>query len=658
MSTQAPPGRIRIAADTGGTFTDIVAWDGGHLTVHKLPSTPGDPSAAVLAGVAAVLAAGGAAPALLIHGSTVATNALLEGRVARTAVVTNRGFEDLLVIGRQARPRLYALHTPARAPLVAEGLRLGVAGRLDESGAELEPLDGDAVARLVAQVQATGAESVAVALLHSYANPAHESALAAAIRGVGLPCSVSSELLPEHREYERMATTVVNAAVAPLMAGYLRRLEGGLPAVRVLVMGSAGGAISVARASEAAAETVLSGPAGGVAGALHVAARHGFTDILTFDMGGTSTDVSLCPGRPLHTREFTVAGLPVALPFLDIHTVGAGGGSVARVDAAGALRVGPESAGAEPGPACYGRGGTRVTVTDANVALGRLVPGEGILSVRPELVEGPLRELARGLGCSPGEAAEGVVAVANSAMEGALRVISVERGHDPAAFTLVPFGGAAGLHAVALAERLEIPRLLLPPAPGVLSAFGMLVAPARRDAARSVHLADPADEALEELFRGLDAAALEAIAGEVAGDDVALHRTVAARYRGQSHELVVPAPSWREAFHAAHRQRFGYAREAEPVEVITLRSEAVAPQPPLPAPVLAPARGRPRPAATGPVLLDGRTVQAEHHRRESLGAGHLLHGPAILLEATATFWLPPHWQGEVLGDGSVLVQRA
>lgn len=643
---------IRIAIDTGGTFTDVVALVHGELRMLKLPSTPEDPARAVLDGVRRILAPGEQCD-VLIHGSTVATNALLERRTARVVLVTNRGFEDVLVIGRQARPQLYALEGRRPPPLVPDALRLGIAGRMLADGTELDPLDAAELAALSGRIAEAGAEAVAVALLHSYANGAHERTVAAALAPLGAPCTVSSELLPEYREYERVATTVVNAAVAPLMDGYLSRIEAGAGARRVRIMGSAGGALSVSRARRDAAHTILSGPAGGVAGALHVAAVHGVRDILTFDMGGTSTDVSLCPGEALHTREFSIAGLPVALQVLDIHTVGAGGGSIARIDAGAGLRVGPESAGAMPGPACYGRGGSRLTVTDANVALGRLVEYPGGLQLDTAAVMPPLQAIADALGCPPEDAAEGVIDVVNSSMEGALRVISVERGFDPADFTLVPFGGAAGLHAVALAERLGVPRLLVPPAPGVLSAYGMLVAPLRKDVSRTVLVRE--DVPLEPLFRELEDAALAAMQEEDVADGVTLTRTVAARYRGQSHELDVPGDGWADRFHAVHERRFGYALRDAEVEAVTLRVQATS------APAAVPASPPPASGAgdlgMGRLRFRGEWFDVPRLARDTLHAGRAIHGPALLLEPTAAFWLPPDWHADVTGSGALLVQR-
>jgi N-methylhydantoinase A len=414
----------------------------------------------------------------------------------------------------------------------------------------------------------------------------------------------------------------------------------------------------VARARREAVHTVLSGPAGGVAGALATARRGGFDHILTFDMGGTSTDVALCPGRPLHTREFTVAGLPVAIPVLDIHTVGAGGGSIARVDAGGALRVGPESAGAVPGPICYGRGGTAVTVTDAHVWLGTLPAAawrHG--SLDRDAIAGPLAELAARLGTSREEAAAGIVTVANAAMEGALRVISVERGHDPADFSLLCFGGAAGLHAAALASRLGVPRVLVPPDPGVLSAYGMLVAPLRKEAARTVLLHDTAEDAprITATFDELERQALAAMLEEdVPAAAVSLAKRVDARYRGQSYELTVPAAAWARDFHDAHERRYGYAMRDAAVEAVTLRVEALVPSPDIPAPRLPDATAPPQPAGAQPVYAAGERLEAAVFARSDLMAGHTVAGPAIVTEYSATTWIPAGWRARVLADGMLV----
>jgi N-methylhydantoinase A len=663
------PGRVSIAVDTGGTFTDVVGTFAGGLHIAKVPSTPDDPARAVLEGVRALLAllaeAHGRVPAgyTLVHGSTVATNALLERRGARVALVTNAGFEDVLEIGRQNRPQLYALSGERPPPLVAAADRFGVRGRVGAGGEELEPLDDAELAALAGRL--AGVDAIAITLLHSYATPAHEQRVAAALAGLGVPLSVSSVLLPEHREYERAATTVVNAYVAPLMDRYLGRLEAGSGADRLRIMGSAGGALPVSRARGEPVHTVLSGPAGGVMGALAIGRRHGIERLLTFDMGGTSTDVSLVDGAPLHTREFAIAGLPVAVPVLDIHTVGAGGGSIARLDPAGALRVGPASAGARPGPICYGLGGRDVTVTDASVWLGRLVPAAwrheldaGRLGLDRNAIAGPLRTLADRLGCTPEHAAAGVLAVVDTAMEGALRVISVERGYDPLDFVLVPFGGAAGLHAAELATRLGIPRLLVPPSPGVLSAFGMLVTPVRRHVTRTLLARVEAGEALdlEEAGRPLVEQALAAMRDD--GFDAAavtIRATADVRYRGQSYELTVPADGWEAAFHEAHLARYGHARPGEALEVVTLRVEAASPAAEPPAAKLAAAApGPPVPAGEHDVWLDGAWRRAPRFDRAALGAGRRLTGPAVVSEYSATLWLPAGWRADVLADGALL----
>jgi N-methylhydantoinase A len=638
-----------VAVDTGGTFTDVVALVDGEITVRKLASTPDDPARAVLEGIRQL------APArsfTLVHGSTVGTNTLLERTGARVALVTNRRFEDILEIGRQNRPQLYAIVGHRPAPLVAAGDRHGVAGRIGPTGQVEEDLDPTELEALADRVR--DAEAVAICLLHSYAEPAHEERIAAALEAVGSPLSVSSRLLPEYREYERTATTVVNAYIAPRMDRYLGRLEREAGAERVRIMGSAGGAIPVARARQEAVHTVLSGPAGGVAGALAAATDAGLRDIITFDMGGTSTDVSLCPGEPLHTREFTIAGIPVAIPVIDIHTVGAGGGSIAGLDAGGAIRVGPRSAGADPGPICYGRGGRGVTVTDANVWLGRLPPDVflcGQAALDRAAIEPELRQLADGMGKDLDEAAEGIISVVDTAMEGALRVISVERGHDPADFTLVAFGGAAGLHAAELAERLGIPRVLVPGDPGVLSALGMAVSPVRKDLSRSVLLTGAAalGPAVDRHFAELERTARAAMLEEGAPtDQIRIRRLVDARYAGQSFELTVPADDWAEAFHRAHAERYGFDRRDAELELVTLRVQAAGRGRAYPGPT----RGWPdRATRIDDVRYRGARVGARVVPRAALAPGEGLDGPAILHEYTATFWLPPGWSARILGNG-------
>ena len=647
-----------LAVDTGGTFTDFVLHRDGRISTLKLPSSPADPAEAVLAGVRRLMEED--APFLVVHGSTVGTNALLERKGARVVLVTNRGFEDVIEIGRQNRPQLYALAGHRPPPLVARADRAGIRGRLGPQGEEIEPLDPADLEEL----DGREAEAWAVALLHAYANPAHEAAVAQRLRSAGRLVSVSSEILPEYREYERASTTAVNAYIAPVVSGYLGRLEERSGARAIRVMGSNGGALPVARAREEPVHTVLSGPAGGVVGALAWARRAGFRDIVTFDMGGTSTDVSLCPGRPLRTREFTIGGQPVAIPVIDIHTVGAGGGSLARVDPGGALRVGPESAGAAPGPICYGRGGAGLTVTDAHVWLGRL-PADGFLGGGATLdraaVRKPLAELAGRLGSTLEDAAAGVVAVVNSSMERALRVISVERGHDPAAFVVVAFGGAGGLHVAELSERLGAAGAMIPPDPGLLSAYGMLAAPVTKEASRTVLVAhdDAAcDAQLGEVFAGLEETATARMAEEGHGRaSLAVERWVDARYMGQSYELPVRADDWVERFHRAHAKRYGYRQDDARVEAVTLRTVARAPGLALDPPVLKPAAGETPPATSTPVHAGGRLQDAACWWRRDLRAGHALPGPGLVLEYSSTTWIPSGWRAEVDELGNLLLRR-
>ena len=559
---------MRVGVDTGGTFTDFVFWDGSRRRTHKVRSTPDDPARAILRGL-------GEATGVreLVHGSTVATNALLERRGADTVFITTAGFEDVLDIGRQARRSLYDWLDPGPKPLIPHGRRLGVQERVLHDGAVERALDAREVERVASWAKESGAKAAAVCLLHAYANPSHERALGEALRAAGLFVSLSHEVLPEYREYERASTTAVNAYVSPLMAGYLQRLEVDTPShATVRVFQSNGGSMSARAASEAAVHTVLSGPAGGVQGGVAAARAAGFNRVITFDMGGTSTDVAVYDGAFGYTHEGELDGLPIRVSMLDIHTVGAGGGSIAYLDSGGALRVGPRSAGADPGPVCYGGGGTEPTVTDANVVLGRIDPAT-FLSGRMELdVEAAFRaldELGRKAGASREAAARAVVDVARSNMERAIRRITVERGIDPRELTLVAFGGAGPLHACELAQGLEIPTVLAPRDAGVLSAVGMLTADCVRDYSMSV-----GDQGADSAFAALEIAAAEEMA-EDGFAEARLERSIDMRYRGQSYEITVP---WerRGSFPEEHQRLYGYRHEGREIEAVTARVKAVA----------------------------------------------------------------------------------
>lgn len=662
----------------------------GRLRIHKQPTTPDDPSQAVVAGLIAAsdrppdAAARGDAP--IVHGSTVATNALLERRGARTAFITTAGFRDVPEIGRQDRPDLYALVPQKPPPLAPRRWRFEAVERVSAAGETLTPLDEAALIPVLDRLAAESIESVAVCLLFSFLHPAHERRIAALVHrrlGPGIFVSLSSDILPEYREYERATATLINAYVAPLMSRYLRRLGEAIVPRHLSVMQSNGGIISAAMAGAQAARTALSGPAGGVVGARYVARATGYDDIITFDMGGTSADVALCPGRAPVTTEGEIAGLPLRLPMIDIHTVGAGGGSLAWVDAGGALNVGPQSAGADPGPAAYhadfGRWRAaldrhfapgRATVSDANLALGRLDPARflgGAMPLHEESARRALASLAAELGVPIEEAAWAVVRVTNATMERAVRRISVERGHDPRRFTLVAFGGGGPLHACELAASLGIPRVLVPPVPGVLSALGMLAAEPTRDYSQTVMLS-PAEVVAGDPFAPLETRALEEMTAE--GYDPArltLHRGLDMRYRGQSHELTVAvatadgdprtdAAALSDAFHAAHAARYGYARPEAAVEVVTARLSAVAPPA---APALAHhAAGGPSPAAAligrRPVWFEGGFIEAKLYDRDRLRPRNFFHGPGVLYQYDTTTILPPGWTA-LVDEGENLI---
>lgn len=670
---------LRIGVDTGGTFTDFIAVWGERLISFKVPSTPQAPAQAILTGLSRILKEldSSGAPLEIVHGTTVATNTLLERKGARTALVTTAGFEDVIEIGRQARPCLYNLAVERPAPLVPRHLRFGVRERIAADAKILEPLAAHQLEWLVGKLKRAGVESVAISLLFSFANPAHERTVAEAVAALGLPLSVAHRLLPEYREYERTSTVVINAYLAPRVGRYLKQLSAGLKDLlgtkgqersnlteaaqpyHLRIMQSSGGSISAEVAAQEPVRTLLSGPAGGVVAANYIAELAGVSDIISFDMGGTSTDVALCRGAARTTNEALIAGLPVAVPVLDIHTVGAGGGSIAYVDAGGALRVGPESAGADPGPACYGVG-TRPTVTDANLVLGRFAGG-GLLSGEMKLDSARaawvLDDLAANMSrasrkkITRSEAALGVIRVANANMERALRLVSVERGYDPRRFTLLSFGGAGPLHAAALASALRIPRILIPANPGTFSALGVLLAEVVKDYSQTVMLTVAAGERLprkiEQGFTALERQAISDLRGEgFTRAQIRLQRLLAMRYRGQSFELEV---AWGgdviEAFHRAHRERYGHADTAGTVEIVNLRLRGIGitAKPQLQA-ARRLSRLQAQPQYHAPVHLGQRVVRVPVYDRKLLKAGMRLSSPAVIIEYGSTTLVPPGWQ--------------
>ncbi len=644
-----------LGVDTGGTFTDFVIFDGEELHFHKELSTPHDPCEAILTGIHRL---GLDARRLhVVHGSTVATNAILERKGARTLFVTNRGLEDLLRIGRQTRERLYDLRPPVPEPWLAAEDCMGIGGRVDAEGRLLVPVPEADLARL--RKRARDYEAVAVCTLFSFLNPAQETAARAALPDDAF-ISLSHEVLAEYREFERAATTFLNAYTGPLVARYLARLARELRGEhgRLFIMHSAGGVMDANEAAGNAARMVLSGPAGGLVAARAVGDQLGLERLLTFDMGGTSTDVALLDGPARITTEARVAGMPVAVPMLDIHTIGAGGGSIAWADAAGLLQVGPESAGAAPGPACYGLGGRAPTVTDANVMLGRMprdIRLAGGMPVRPELAEQALARLGRSLGLDARETASGVVRVAEEKMAGALRAVSVQRGYDPRRFALVCFGGAGGLHACALAEKLGMDRVVLPVASGAFSALGMLAGQRQRDVSQTRRIALQSPEAMRAADETFDALRRRA-RRRMPGLELEERRFADMRYAGQGFHLTIPwaddVKTLMTRFAEAHEAAYGHCLDA-PVEIITLRLSVTAETPRARLPELPRATSRPEPVASS----ETEAGTTPHFRRESLRPGHELPGPALVLEDTATLWLPPGWHLSVSPHGHLILSR-
>ncbi len=650
-----------LGVDTGGTFTDFVCVDEqGRVRVHKVLSTPAAPERAILQGIAEMELE--LADLRMVHGSTVATNAVLQGKGVRTAFVTNRGFGDLLSIGRQNRRDLYELTPTRRSSPVQQELCLETGGRLSRDGEVLEPLLDADIESLAERLRQLAPRAVAVNLLFSYLDPSMEKRLRAA---APKDCfvSLSSEVLPEIREYERGMATWLNAWVGPLVAGYLVRLSEGVPGVPVSVMRSSGETVGAQQAAGHAVRMLLSGPAGGLVGARHVAQMAGRDRLLTFDMGGTSTDVALIDGDLQLTTEGRIGDYPVAVPMMDMHTIGAGGGSIAWLDAGGMLQLGPESAGAEPGPACYARGGELPTVTDANLLLGRL-QAEAFLGGEMHLdrgaAEAAIGPIAEALNCDVVGAAQAVVDVANAHMARALRAISIKRGVDARDYTLVSFGGAGGLHVCELAEELDMHSAMVPVGGGVLSAVGMLVARPGRQLSRTLMLlldVEAEAQIASEILQLGRRAAQEFAAESIEAVGLQQQPSLDLRYRGQSYTLNLPWTGSSEqalkAFHDLHEARYGHRLDF-PVELVTLRLGVSSPGSGFALPEWAPAEGS-QPQETRCAMPDGSQVPM--WRREELPVGSVLRGPAIIAEQVATTWLAPGWRAEVDVYGNLALFR-
>lgn len=654
---------LRIGIDTGGTFTDFVVLDKSEVSVFKIPSTPANPEIAVLEGLARVIE--DQDKYSLQHGSTVATNAFLERKGARCVLVTNQGFEDVIEIGRQNRPGLFQLTSSRPKPLVGPRERIGIKERMLENGESLVSLEQKSLDWLKSKIEQLKPESVAVVLLYSYVNPKNELRIAESLRDLGVPLSLSHQILPEFREFERTSTTVINAYVQPIMSRYLSALESDpLVSKRGLsVMQSNGGAVASEIARSEPVHTLFSGPAGGVVGAFEVAKQAGYQNIITLDMGGTSTDVCLCDGRIETTNEASIDHHPVSIQMIGIHTVGAGGGSIARVDEGGLLKVGPESAGAVPGPLCYGTG-REVTVTDANVFLGRLEPDfflGGTMKLSPERIQPELDRLGSQLAKDSGrkwqaaEIAEGILRIANTQMERALRLISLERGYDTRDFTLLTFGGAGGLHACSLARSLMIPKVLIPSNPGALSALGIVRSDTVQDASLTVVLQSVdsnLQQKLKRYFSDLEQSVTDRLIQQgFAGDDIQLGRSIDGRYLGQSYEINVPySDRVIQKFHQEHERLYGYANPQLTVEIVNVRVRGRARQelpeiPKHPNGGKAPNKGAL--VQEKQVILSGRSVQTKFFDRKSLKPGNTISGPAIILEYSATTLIPEDFRARI-----------
>lgn len=651
-----------LGIDTGGTFTDLVLSEGRELRIHKVPSTPDNPAVAFLEGVQQLCR--DLTPECITHGSTVATNTLLERKGARVALVTTAGFEDIIEIGRQNRASLYDFEVEKPPPLIARDDIFGVNERTLYDGTREKKPDEREIEGIADVIVSRGCDCVALCFLHSYANPENERFVTGILKKTGVLVSASHRVLPEYREYERFSTTSVNAYVSPKMSGYLGSIEEGLPkSVHLRVMQSNGGSISASRARAEAVQTLLSGPAAGVVGAFEVAQRAGFDKVITFDMGGTSTDVNLCDGGVSMRTHSIIAGSPIGIPVVDIHTVGAGGGSIAWLDPAGSLHVGPQSAGAQPGPVCYGHG-SDVTVTDANLCLGRMFADRflgGAMQLDLDRASEHMLKFANNLGMPVGEAAEGILRVANATMERAIRVISVERGHDPRQFSLIAFGGAGPMHACDLARALNIPNVIIPHNAGVLSALGLLMADVVKDFSQTVLLrsGELSNRRLELLFAPLEEQGLSVLKAEgFARERIELVRSLDLRYIGQSYEVTVSATDdFLAAFHSEHFRLYGHSNASRPVELVNIRLTA---RGKTERPELSPGEETERipesaRVGSGETLFGGKPFETPVYERTELLPGNLFRGPAVVVEMSATTVVAPSFEARVDAHGNIIM---
>ena len=661
-----------IGIDIGGTFTDVIVIHDDDITVTKVPSTPMDPSIAVIQALQKLKITEGE----FVHGTTIATNTLLEKSGAVTALITTHGFEDVLEIGRQNRHDLYDFNIQKPEPLANHTVRFGVKERTDSNGVIIEDLDNEHLAQIIAELKGTDVEAVAVSLLFSFLNPAHEQEIVNKLRSEfpSMYSSISSEIVPEFREYERTSTVIINSYVGPKVSMYMNNLTSKIQHP-IRVMQSSGGSITSQLASREPVRTILSGPAGGVVGAYKTAIQAGINQIISIDMGGTSTDVSICPNRIQETTQSSISGYPISIPMIEIHTVGAGGGSIAQINDGGALSVGPESAGSEPGPACYGKG-TDITVTDANLILGRIQSDfflGGNMPLNSEKSKEAINSIASNINASHTDAALGIIRVVNANMERAIRNISLERGHDPRDFALLPFGGAGALHACELANEIGMSTIFIPPYPGVLSALGVAVADITKDYSRTIMLSPDQDvlERLEAEYNGMEHNARTEFQSEGLNTELLeFNRYVDIRYVGQSYEIIIPYPKSPietsqqligmigEDFENAHEQRFGYSDATQSIEIVNVRLKAILPSNKrIPTTQTIDSGDLGHPIDHRDVYFGTTSQQTPVFERSTLKSGQNIAGPALIIQFDTSIPVFPGWSAQTDSLNNLIIKK-
>ena len=644
---------MRIGIDTGGTFTDFVLLFGKTMIVHKVLSTPKDPSIAIKNGLIDLLGKG-LENLEIYHGTTVATNALLERKGSKTVLITTKGFEDVIEIGRQNREELYNVFVKKTKPLVDRRCRIGVDERIDYKGKIIQTIDKNEISKLIHKIKKTNPKSIAVCLLNSYINPKHEKTIEKALRKLSIPLTLSSSLISEFREYERTSTTVINSYLINKVKDYMVNLDKRIKGSNISVLQSNGGLLTTSEASGEPARILLSGPSGGVIGGYKLGVKIGIEKIVTYDMGGTSTDVSLCDGSIKFTNSNKVGNLPVNIPMIDVHSIGAGGGSIAYIDSGDVLKVGPESAGSDPGPSCYGKGDLP-TITDANVVLGRIKTDfflGGSMKISVNRSKSALKILSKRLNTEVLELAEGIIDIANSNMEKALRVISLERGYDPREFSLLAFGGAGGLHACDLAETLEMKNVIFPRNPGVISAMGMLVADYFKDYSKSVFLNsnDQIYDRLNHMFNKLEKRATS----DYKGQNISFEYYMDARYKRQSHELIIPfSKSFINTFHKEHKRKYGYSKKSNTVEIVNIRLRMIKKNPGIKLPRLSKEVSEIKTEKVD-LFYKNKYHKARIYERDNFYSGYKFRGPAVILEPTSTLFIPPKFNCHVDYYGNIL----